>query len=427
MDDSAISSFCEATNSDPDTARQFLQHSGGSLEEAVEAYYASHEGDGLSGDGVSTDPQQQVPPPHAGGLGGGASGGSGAALSSSSGGLPTDQAASSRVKPPPEKKNFGSLADLRRAEEDNDKDEDSEKEQEFFAGGDKSGLAVQDPNQAQGDGTPRDQIQRLLRTAKRHTAQHPPREEPAEPARRSAFTGAGQTLGADDVPSQTIPDPRAGANAPQQPRMVARTLHLWQDGFSVDDGPLYRFDDPANARTLDMINQGAAPLDIMNVQNGQAVDVKVQQHKNEKYVQPKKKYKPFEGQGQRLGSPTPEIGGGAENTTSSTVAATSAAATSAPATSASTNNRTPSVQLDPSAATVLLQIRLADGTRLPSRFNDTHTIGEVYDFIAQADAAAATRSYVLATTFPTRELTDKAEVLKDTELKRGGVVVQKWT
>ena len=79
--------------------------------------------------------------------------------------------------------------------------------------------------------------------------------------------------------------------------MVERTLHLWSDGFSVDDGPLYRYDDPANARTLEMINRGSAPLDIMNVEKGQAVDVRLEQHPQEKYVQPKKKFQPFAGSG----------------------------------------------------------------------------------------------------------------------------------
>lgn len=40
-------------------------------------------------------------------------------------------------------------------------DDDSDKEQEYFAGGDKSGLAVQDP------GHSRDHIKRILETARR--------------------------------------------------------------------------------------------------------------------------------------------------------------------------------------------------------------------------------------------------------------------
>jgi hypothetical protein len=40
----------------------------------------------------------------------------------------------------------------------------------------------------------------------------------------------------------------------------------------------------------------------MNVQRDQEVDVKLERHDGN-YVQPKKKYKPFSGGGQRLGSP----------------------------------------------------------------------------------------------------------------------------
>ena len=85
------------------------------------------------------------------------------------------------------------------------------------------------------------------------------------------------------------------------------------------------------------------------------------------------------------------------------------------------------MQIDDSQPTISLQIRLADGSRLPSRFNTTHTIGDVYEFVARANAGSAGRAYVLATTFPTKELTDKSQVLGDlAEFKRGGVVVQKW-
>jgi len=74
-----------------------------------------------------------------------------------------------------------------------------------------------------------------------------------------------------------------------------------------------------------------------------------------------------------------------------------------------------------------LQIRLGDGTRLQSRFNTTHTVGDVYDFVARASPSSQAREYALMTTFPSKELTDKAQVLGDmSEFKRGGVVVQKW-
>ena len=203
--------------------------------------------------------------------------------------------------------------------------------------------------------------------------------------------------------------------------MAERVLHLWADGFSVDDGPLYRYDDPANARTLEMINRGSAPLDIMNVADGQAVDVKLDTHRDENYVQPKKTWKPFSGGGQRLGSPTPDS---ASSVTSNANSTTS----SAPTTATPSAFSTPSTDVDEAQPTLTLQIRLADGTRLPSRFNTTHTVADVYSFVNRASPTSNTRPYTLATTFPTKELSDPNQVLGDmAEFKRGGVVVQKWS
>ena len=184
----------------------------------------------------------------------------------------------------------------------------------------------------------------------------------------------------------------------------------------MDDGPLYRSEDPANAAMLAQIKQGRAPMSILNVTAGQEVDVKLEQH-SEKYVQPKKKYVPFSGGGQRLGSPMPEV-----HSSSQTPASPPPSTTPAPANTATTG---PSV--DESQSTLSLQIRLGDGTRLPARFNTTHTIGDVYSFVTASNAESRSRSWALMTTFPSKELKDKSQVLGDlAEFKRGGVVVQKW-
>lgn len=166
---------------------------------------------------------------------------------------------------------------------------------------------------------------------------------------------------------------------------------------------------------LQSIRQGRAPIDIMNVQQGQLVDMAVKQH-DTNYVRPKGQYKPFSGAGQRLGSPTPGI----------VTHAAAPATTTTQATAPSTQSQQP--KIDDSKPTVTLQIRLGDGTRLTSRFNTTHTIGDVYDFVAAASPDSQARSWVLMTTFPSTELSDKSAVLGELkEYQRGGVVVQKWT
>lgn len=249
-------------------------------------------------------------------------------------------------------------------------------------------------------------------------APRPPPDAPEAP--RTAFRGGGHTLGGDDAESEYVPDPTASRRPP--PARVDRTLHIWRNGFSVDDGDLYRFDDPANAEILQFINQGRAPLSILNVEVGQEVDLHLDPHRDEDFQPPKKKYKPFSGQGQRLGSPTPGVT--SSSTQQTGTAGFSGSAGVAPSSSSS---EPPKVSVDESQPTVTLQLRLGDGTQLRSRFNATHTIGDVYSFV-NAARTESQRPYVLMTTFPSKELSDKAAVLGDLpEFKRGGVVVQKWT
>lgn len=235
-------------------------------------------------------------------------------------------------------------------------------------------------------------------------------DNPTPPANH--FTGTARTLGGDDAPSQTI-EPTINPLAARFPDRVERILHFWNDGFSVDDGDLYSTSDPHNAEILNGIRQGRAPLSIMNVQPGQEVDVEIKQHEGN-YVKPKQKYKPFGGQGNRLGSPTP----------GDSLTSTPNRAVSVPT---APSNEPPKVDIDESQPVISLQIRLGNGTRLPGRFNASHTIGDVYSFVTATSPESQTRQWALMTTFPSKELTDHAVKLGDIpDFRRGGVVVQKW-
>ncbi|GJC93092.1 SEP domain-containing protein [Colletotrichum higginsianum] len=235
--------------------------------------------------------------------------------------------------------------------------------------------------------------------------------------------GSGNTVGGEGTESRSIPDPNAfqeGAGGPPgtggEPQ--ERTLHLWQDGFSIDDGELHRFDDPENAMDLNMIRAGRAPLHLMNVRYDQPVDVKLHQHQ-ENYRALPKKYKPFGGEGRRLGSPVPGEG------SSSAGAAAPAVSTTTQAASAGSTG--PQQAVDESQPTLTLRIQLPNGTRLPARFNTTHTVNDVYEFVQRASADTSTRSWVLATTFPNKDHTDRSLVLGEMpEFKKGGTAVVKW-
>ncbi|EXJ60802.1 hypothetical protein A1O7_04955 [Cladophialophora yegresii CBS 114405] len=400
-----VQQFSQITGTAPRQAQQFMSASDWDLETAVANYYAAQEdhaednqddSDYVDEDyPESSNPAQAQPARSAHGAGrrlGDVPSDSQLAPS-----VPTSSSSSSRPRNHPStQKKFATLGDVSAGNGNGDDSEDDDK-QDLFAGGEKSGLAVQNPD---------DLRKRILEKAQKR-GPVPKDDAP----KKSHFTGSARTLGGDDAPSREIP-------AAPQPRgrteRVERVLHFWQDGFSIDDGDLFRFDDPRNAEILNSIRQGRAPLNIMNVQPGQEVDVEIKQHE-EKYVKPKQKYKPFGGSGQRLGSPTPGVPSMPGAFTSETPAPVPA----------STAAATPTTEVDESKPTVTLRISLGSGTRLTSRFNTDQTIGDVYDFVGRAEPGG--REFVLQTTFPTTDLTDKTKVLGEmADFKRGGAVVQRY-
>lgn len=401
-----VAQFCGVTGANASSAQTALASANWNLQEAVALYFAAQEGgsDNDEDDEPAAAPTQSAPQPSS---------------STTSGRRTGAPAAGGGVR---------TLRDLQASADDDDEDDEDKKKRDLFAGGEKSGLAVQDPSRGGSGGT--DHFQNILSQARNNAPRAPggdddDEEEPSDPQRPNNFSGRAQTLGGDDAPSRVVADPAAAPAAGRRsggaslPR-ISRTMHLWADGVSIDDGPLFRFDDPANQPLMEQINQGHAPLSMLDVQPGQEVDLNLDPHKDQNYVKPKPKYKPFSGSGQRLGSPTPGV-----------AAASSSSTAAAPATSQQSavpgGAAGPVNEIDESIPTITLQIRLGDGSRAQSRFNTTQTIGDVYNFVSRASTASGDRQWALMTTFPSKELEDKSVILGDmSDFKRGGVVVQKW-
>ena len=77
----------------------------------------------------------------------------------------------------------------------------------------------------------------------------------------SAFMGSGNMLGGDEVPSQLIPDPRIQPRSQSQDddddeEPAIRDITFWRTGFTIQNGPLMRYDDPQNSEILDGIDSG---------------------------------------------------------------------------------------------------------------------------------------------------------------------------
>ncbi|KXS95390.1 hypothetical protein AC578_1902 [Pseudocercospora eumusae] len=386
-----IAQFSSVTGANPSAAQTALNAANWDLEQAVGLYFAADEEEpegqeGYGGNAAPTPASQPTPAQPA----------------------PSTSSRTARVGG-----NGARMRTLRDLQSGGDDDDEKDENQDMFAGGEKSGLAVQNP----GEGNqPIDHFRNIMNQARQNRDRPPGEGDEQEQPRSANFSGRAQTLGGDEAPSRVVEDPEAASRSQRRtlPR-VTRTLHLWADGVSIDDGPLLRFDDPANQNIMSEINQGRAPKALLDVEPDQEVDLNLDPHKGENYVAPKPKYKPFGGSGQRLGSPTPGI---ASSSTPAAAPSSSGAAASAPM-------KAPENTVDESQPTLQMQIRLGDGTRLSSRFNTTQTIGDVYDFVTAAQPNA--RPWVLQTTFPPQELTDKTKVLGEmSDFKRGGVVVQKW-
>lgn len=196
----------------------------------------------------------------------------------------------------------------------------------------------------------------------------PPSEPETTAAPSRAFRGSGNTLGSEDTPSVPVGTGAAGSQRvpgafnddddededDEELETAQRRLIFWRDGFSIEDGELYRYDEPRNQELLQAIHAGRAPLSLFDVQFNQPLQLVVEQRTDEEYQPPPKKpMKAFSGGGNRLGSGDDEP---AASSSTTTAAAAPAAAASAPAPTAE-------IKLDPGKPATSVQLRLGDGSR----------------------------------------------------------------
>lgn len=219
------------------------------------------------------------------------------------------------------------------------------------------------------------------------------------------FFGSGYRLGQTDNDGEVIPGPStggssAGAEGGQDELVV---LKIWRQGFSINDGELRSLDDPENKKFFESIIRGEIPAELRR-QNMSMIHLDVEDHRHEEFKIPVKKFTTFTGEGHSLGSPVPSV----------VVAPTAAATPEASKTNEDTAQS--DVKLNDAEPVTMLQIRLADGTRLTGRFNHTHTIEDVRQFIVTARPAYAAQTFAMLSSFPPKELTEGEKSLKDAGL-----------
>ncbi|KAG8962975.1 hypothetical protein FRC00_008247 [Tulasnella sp. 408] len=284
--------------------------------------------------------------------------------------------------------------------EDDEEEDDTQEGERWFAGGERSGISVENPDRPARSGglnTVRD----ILRKA---AEGGPPPEPTGGQTDSRSFFGGGNVLGSDELPSQYVPDPTTSSaeGAGDQMETAIREITFWRTGFTIQDGPLMQYDDPANAEILRSINSGNAPPSILNVQVGQPVELRVSRRLNEDYVPPPKRFNAFEGQGNRLGSALPV--GATPSASSQQPPGAFPSGGNASGAGQERSSLTTKFEVDMSAPTTSVQIRLADGTR--------------------SSPGQSSTPYTINTTFPNKVLDDDSMTIEQAKLQNS-VIVQR--
>uniref|UniRef100_A0A3P9LDC2 NSFL1 cofactor p47 n=1 Tax=Oryzias latipes TaxID=8090 RepID=A0A3P9LDC2_ORYLA len=268
----------------------------------------------------------------------------------------------------------------------------------FFAGGsERSGQQIVGPPKKKSSN---EVVEDLFKGAKEHGAV-PLDRSGKGPETSRAFIGGGYRLGAaPEEESAYVAGERRASSSQHDVHVV---LKLWKSGFSLDDGELRNYSDPGNASFLEAIRRGEIPLELRQRARGGQVNLDMEDHRDEDYFKPKVVFKAFEGEGQKLGR-------------FPTLSQQDQAAIEAQASA--------SINLDPSQPTTNIQIRLADGGRLVQKFNHTHRVSDLRQFVAAARPTMAAREFVLMTTFPNKELSDESQTLQQANLLNA-VIVQR--
>lgn len=269
---------------------------------------------------------------------------------------------------------------------------------QFFTGGERSGLAVTNPNSLGPATDAPSLVDEIIRKAQQRGASED-HDDSTPP--QTHFSGSGFRLGrSGDATDGVVVEHDEREGDDEDMEVLSRTMYFWRDGFSIDDGPLFRFDDPRNDIYLRAINMGRAPIELLKVNPRQPVDVKLVQKLDEDYKRPK--LAPSldrAGQGQRLGGP-------------STVDVAEPPA---------------EVQAEPrglgAEGDAAVQLRLADGSTHRLRFDRQGAVQQLYDFVDRTFPSG--RPYVIQTAFPPRRLEDKQQSLESAGVA-GAVVVQRF-
>ncbi|KAL6873454.1 hypothetical protein ACP4OV_013536 [Aristida adscensionis] len=431
---SLVESFCAVTSATPEEAAFFLESHNWALESAVRSFYDSADGDADAD--ADADPAPPPPAPPAGdaadsededyvAAAGGEDeededyvggdddddddGDEDAALASAaaaeeerrrptkrqkrSNGARGGSGSGSRAGGASGRGNVRTLSDLGGGKGGAGSDEDSEDDEwapppEYYTGGEKSGMVVRDRSKRKNN------ADEIFKQAKKKGAKEGPFKSRRQSSSSRSFKGTGRLLTGETVqPDET---------GTQPPEDIVHNIYFWSNGFTVNDGPLRSFDDPANSSFLESIKNSECPTELEPADGKSKVNVNLVR-KEEECPEPVKRVASFQGERRTLRTPSDATSVGAASSTA-------------------TATETMTITVDDSLPSTSLQIRFADGSRMVARFNTSHTIGDVRTYIDATRPEAS--DYTLQAGFPPKPLDDVTKTIEEAGVA-SSVIIQK--
>jgi len=173
--------------------------------------------------------------------------------------IPT-AAAPPKPQQPPANSNRGGITGFSDIKKENPEEE---KRNQFYAGGEKSGIAVLDPSKQN-----RDQIvDQVFETAQKNHGAVSKNDVPAAP--KEKFVGTGYTLGNNAEESKVVVPKAKPAG------LKTVILTFWTDCFTIDDGPPRKYQDPANSAFLNDVNKGVVPRELESLAKGADLNIEL--------------------------------------------------------------------------------------------------------------------------------------------------------
>ncbi|KAL3982783.1 SEP domain family protein [Acanthocheilonema viteae] len=302
-------------------------------------------------------------------------------------------------------------SDKKKGTRSNSPSSDDEKQGFFVGGSGQSGNLVLGSDSSRSE----DFVSQFFKSVRAHGAEPLTDEENLRLGTHDAIKLAPRKKGYN-MPDGTEQSDLLQSTEPLEIQEVA--VAMWENGFTVDDGPLRLYSDTLNHPFLQSVREGRIPIELIRQHPGKIIDIRMERRRETYVVKPK----PFTGQGQRLGELVPEFDQ-TENMEQKTSSCANLAK-SPRVDSESVKKAQEAIKLVDGEPTTHIHIRLPSGERIMGQFNRNHTVGDIRNFLIIAAPGYAFQPFSFMTIFPSKVIEHENISLKEAGLLNAVIIVK---